>query len=200
MNLFIIRHGQSITNLSKEPLADGGLTDLGRSQAAMVAECMEGADLDHIISSPLMRAIETARPLAQSTGLPIRVWTDTHELWTLEPYRGLQPDKMKKLYPEIVFDEEPDPKGWYCSGQETSESGYHRAKAVLERLRATFDGERVALVAHGAFNRRLLLSALEMGHEVNFRPFGENGYLWWLAFNGSKVTINYIGKALPLFK
>ena len=59
MELFIIRHGQSIGNLITEDMADGELTELGRQQALRVCEGMKTANIEHIVASPLMRAIES---------------------------------------------------------------------------------------------------------------------------------------------
>lgn len=200
MELFLIRHGESVTNLSKTPLADGGLTDLGRNQAANMAECMAEAGLTHIFSSPLMRAIETAQPLSQASGLPIEVWLDAHELWTKEGYRGPTTDSLTDMYPEVRFAEGTvaDPLGWHCPGEETSETGYFRAKRLLERLSSQFSGnERVAFVGHGALNRRMMLAALGLEYSKSLRPYGANACIWWLGLDQGKLDIRYIGPAMP---
>ncbi|RAV20686.1 histidine phosphatase family protein [Paenibacillus contaminans] len=200
MELFIIRHGESVTNTSPTLLADGGLTERGRAQAKKVAVSMVGARLTHIFSSPLMRAIETAQPLARAVKLPVEVWLDAHEVWTGGGYRGPTTEQLAEMYPEIRFAEETesDPLGWHCPGGETSETGYLRANRLLERLRSRFTGdERVALFAHGALNRRLMLAALGMEYSNALRPFGDNGCVWWLGFEDGKMSIRYIGPAIP---
>ncbi|WP_409341455.1 histidine phosphatase family protein [Paenibacillus sp. MBLB4367] len=200
MELFIIRHGESITNTSPTLLADGGLTERGRAQAEKVAVCMAGARLTHIFSSPLMRAVETAQPLARAVKLPVEVWLDAHEVWTGDGYRGPTTEQLAEKYPEIRFaeDAESDPLGWHCPGGETSQTGYRRAGRLLERLRSRFTGdERVALFAHGALNRRLMLAALGLEYSSPLRPYGDNGCVWWLGFEGSRLCIRYIGPAIP---
>lgn len=47
------------------------LSDLGVAMAARVAETIKGRDIVHLASSPLERAQETARPVAEALGLPI---------------------------------------------------------------------------------------------------------------------------------
>jgi broad specificity phosphatase PhoE len=121
MDLFLIRHGQSIGNTVTYDMADGELTELGRSQAAHVLAGMKGAGVTHIVSSPLMRAIETAQPLARETNLPIRVWVETFEVRNKGAYRGPSIAEMAKMYPEIRFEDEVEPDGWYCSGDEDEE-------------------------------------------------------------------------------
>ncbi|WP_158606931.1 histidine phosphatase family protein [Paenibacillus ginsengarvi] len=200
MELFLIRHGESVTNTSKTPLADGGLTERGRGQADAMAACMAASGITRLFSSPLMRAVETAQPLARQTQLPIEVWLDAHEVWTGEGYRGPTTEKLAEMYPEVVYPEgtECDPLGWHCPGGETSETGFRRAERLLDRLRQQFtQGERVALVAHGALNRRFMLAALGLDYSSSLRPYGDNCSIWWLGLGGSRVLIRYVGPAIP---
>jgi broad specificity phosphatase PhoE len=200
MELFIIRHGESVTNTSETLLADGGLTERGRGQAAVMAACMAEAKLDRIFCSPLMRAVETAQPLARATGLPVEVWLDAHEVWTGDGYRGPTMERLTELYPEIRFPgvAVADPLGWHCPGGETSQSGFERARLLLGRLREQ-GGEdgRVALVAHGALNRRLMLAVLGLDYSSQVRPYGDNCSIWWLGLEGNRTSVRYVGPAIP---
>ena len=47
------------------------LSELGRAMAVRVAEHLTGADILHLVSSPLERAQETAAPSAEVFGLPV---------------------------------------------------------------------------------------------------------------------------------
>jgi len=49
------------------------LSELGRSMAERVAEHLSGADIAHVGASPLERAQETAKPIADAHELPIAV-------------------------------------------------------------------------------------------------------------------------------
>jgi broad specificity phosphatase PhoE len=49
------------------------LSELGRKMAARIAEHLADADVAHVGASPLERAQETAQPIADSHGLPIKV-------------------------------------------------------------------------------------------------------------------------------
>lgn len=201
MDLFLIRHGQSIGNTVTYDMADGELTELGRSQAALVLAGMKGAGVTHIVSSPLMRAIETAQPLARETNLPIRVWVETFEVRNKGAYRGPSVAEMTKMYPEIRFEDEVEPDGWYCSGDEDEEKAHGRALRIIERLRREFPGdERVALFSHSGFNRRLLLAALGLDHRSGVRFLQSNGTMFWLRFEGEGVDVRYIGDFRPIWE
>ena len=58
IRLVLARHAQAT---SDQPVDDPPLTDLGRAQAAALARTLEGETFDSVISSPLRRAVETAR-------------------------------------------------------------------------------------------------------------------------------------------
>lgn len=194
MDLFLIRHGQGIANTVPYDMADGELTELGRKQAEHVRDGMKEANVTHIVSSPLMRAIETAQPLARDTGLPIRIWHHTYEVRSKGPYRGPTTAELMRSYPEIRFEDEVEEEGWYCAGDETEEMGHIRAMSILERLRREFPGdERVALFSHSGFNQRLLTAALGLDHRSNVRFLQNNGSMLWVRFNAKGVEVRYIG-------
>ncbi len=71
MKLYLVRHG--IAENAREDAADGArrLTALGieRSRAAAAGLARMGCDAQRIVSSPLSRAVETARIFADALGL-----------------------------------------------------------------------------------------------------------------------------------
>lgn len=73
MHLYLIRHGESHVNLADwaDGNTDEGLTDLGQRQAAALARWLPGqvAHADALYASTMMRAIETAAPLAMAYDL-----------------------------------------------------------------------------------------------------------------------------------
>lgn len=68
IRLLLVRHGE--TELGDDHLypEDGGLTELGRRQAKATARRLAEEPIDHILSSNLRRAYETAEPLARAKG------------------------------------------------------------------------------------------------------------------------------------
>ena len=72
--LLIVRHGRTVANASGllQGRVDNALDDLGLRQAQLIAQALGKVDL--VVSSPLIRARETAEPL----GLPLRI----DETWT----------------------------------------------------------------------------------------------------------------------
>ena len=72
MNLYVVRHGETIWNVEKrvQGITDIPLTDKGRSEAKELQELISTLNIDVVISSPLDRARETAKILIDSK-LPI---------------------------------------------------------------------------------------------------------------------------------
>ncbi len=59
--------------------ADPGLSDTGREQARRTAEYLRSEGIDHIVSSTMRRAIETAAPLAEALGHTVEELDDIKE-------------------------------------------------------------------------------------------------------------------------
>ncbi|MGZ3298047.1 MAG: histidine phosphatase family protein [Asticcacaulis sp.] len=68
---FVLRHGQTDWNLQArlQGSTDIPLNDTGREQARQAAERLHGLGITRIVSSPLSRALETARIVGERLGL-----------------------------------------------------------------------------------------------------------------------------------
>ena len=75
MRLYVTRHGQTQYNIEVRICgrANVRLTEKGISQAHELALEMQDTDVDLIISSPLIRAKETADIVGQTIGAPVEV-------------------------------------------------------------------------------------------------------------------------------
>ena len=74
MELLVIRHAEPVRVTAAESggaPADPELTPRGHDQAARLADWLAAEGVDHVTSSPLRRARETAAPLASALGLDL---------------------------------------------------------------------------------------------------------------------------------
>lgn len=70
MRLWLIRHGATATSgLTYAGRSDVALSDAGRAEAQRLAAALSSRPIALILTSPLSRAAETARPLAEALGL-----------------------------------------------------------------------------------------------------------------------------------
>ena len=83
--IYFVRHGQSTANAGGVTMAHAAipLSELGRQQAALVAELLE-VEPNLILSSTYVRAIETAWPFSDKTGCPITPHPLLHEFSALD--------------------------------------------------------------------------------------------------------------------
>jgi broad specificity phosphatase PhoE len=73
--VYLVRHGQTPLNKSGvlRGLADPPLDETGRRQAERLGAALGSRGLVAVISSPLLRARQTARPVAERAGLEVSV-------------------------------------------------------------------------------------------------------------------------------
>ena len=155
MLLFLIRHG--LTSHTNERLSGWlpgiSLTDDGRAQAASVAERMRPVTLDAIYSSPLERCMETAKPLASSKKLRIRVRDGLGEVrygdWEGKKLRSLA---KTKLWRRVM----QSPSRARFPGGETLAETQARAVAAIEQLREKHQDQTIAVVTHADVIRVLV--------------------------------------------
>ena len=74
--LYFTRHGETVWNVENKicGMTDSPLTEKGRAQARELGEKLRtsGLRIDEILYSPLSRAADTARAIAEATGIPAR--------------------------------------------------------------------------------------------------------------------------------
>ena len=70
VRLIVVRHAEAAPG---EPDHLRPLTDAGRAAARALGEQLAGESIDAIVSSPLVRARETAEAIAQAAGLQIEL-------------------------------------------------------------------------------------------------------------------------------
>ena len=71
MDIYLVRHGEAAASWAQS--SDPGLSELGERQAELTAQSLHSrvpGDIQ-LISSPLLRARETAEPLASTLGQPV---------------------------------------------------------------------------------------------------------------------------------
>lgn len=154
MQLFFVRHGQTDMNAQKriQGQKDFPLNAAGQAQAVRLAEYLAdlvGAEnLAGILSSDLSRAVETASPLAQLTGVPLRVDTRLRER-AFGQLEGLTAEELEIQIPEAFFEwrEYGDPVG--VGVEPRAEVGKRFVQAVTEFC-VPQQGEKFVIVSHGS--------------------------------------------------
>jgi broad specificity phosphatase PhoE len=146
--ILLARHGETDWNREGrfQGHADPPLNETGRAQAAELAAELKEVELAAVYSSPLRRALETARVVAAEHRLePIPV--DALREVDVGSWQGLTRAEIEAHSPEQFARWLDYDQGWE-DGESYEEMG-GRAVAALLELAAAHEGERILAVTHG---------------------------------------------------
>jgi broad specificity phosphatase PhoE len=157
--ILLARHGESDWNRSQQwqGFADRPLTDLGRRQAAELAERLAETELDAVCSSDLQRARETAETVAGTKGLTVETTPDLREV-DVGSWEGLTRADAEARFPERYALWLQGREGW--EDGETYEHMSERVVRAIRRIAKVHDGHRVLVVGHGGSIRAVHAAAL----------------------------------------
>lgn len=151
MKLYLIRHGQTDWNVAGkiQGSTDIPLNDMGKKQAACLAEGMKTRPVTKVFCSHLSRAYETARAIGDSQHVEVKKIEGLEEVG-YGVWEGMTMDEIAKEYPEEL-------KQWYYSpidvappqGESQAQVYDRCSKALKAILDETGDGD-AAIVSHGA--------------------------------------------------
>jgi broad specificity phosphatase PhoE len=160
----LLRHGESTWNVAKrwQGHGDPGLTPNGRDQAREAGKGFAGAQIQHIVTSDLRRARETAAIVGEVLGITPEADADWRER-DIGTWTGLTRAQIAERWPKeyahfLSHDASARP-----GGGESDAMLRERAEAALARLRARAAGERVLVVTHRGIARILTGVALHNG-------------------------------------
>ena len=149
--LLLARHGATAYSLEKRFSGSGGvdlpLIELGLQQgAALAREIAHRGEATRIVTSPLLRARQTAELIAGATGLPVEI-DDLFAECSFGEWDGHTFTEVRETWPEEMAD-------WLAStavappGGESFEACQARVRLGLRRLLDRHAGETIVLVAH----------------------------------------------------
>ena len=129
------------------------LSAKGREQAERLAERLAGVPIRAIYSSPLERCVETAEPLAASSGVDVTLRADLGEVrygeWTNRPLAQLARTRLWKVVQSV-------PSRARFPGGESLLEVQERSVREIERILASHPKAVVAVFSHGDVIRLLV--------------------------------------------
>lgn len=168
-HLIFIRHAQSTWNEVRrwQGLANPPLAEAGRRQASLLAQRLANWRIDHLYTSDLARAAETAEIVGAAVGLepiPDSLWRE-RGFGALE---GLTSEEIELQYPEAWASRMVGPITG-VPGAEPQADVIARSIAACTNLLAQHEGETVAVVSHGGMILTTLVNLLGLpptGHSL----------------------------------
>jgi len=222
MQLYFVRHAQSVNNAhwgdeNYQESNDPELTAIGHNQVAHLTRFLSenqrlsgraewnpynryGFGLTHIYTSLMVRAVETAVPVARDIGLSLVAWPEIHEAGGI--FSRLPENRMAGLpgkprsffnarFSELILPDWLDETGWWQSLPfEEVEQRDLRAKKVWAELltrhgdRYNQPEHRIALISHGGFFMHLFTTALK----IPMRRIKEFEHEYWFLMNNCGIT------------
>ena len=181
MKLYIIRHGQTDWNIVKkiQGRQDIPLNERGRYQAGCLKKAMEDRPVTAVFSSLQIRAMETAKAVASSSGSVVIPVKDLMEI-NYGSWEG-------KTEEEILQEDRALYEAWWSHPAETAPPGGESISQVNERcqkawkeIKPQLTGD-AAIVAHGGL----------LAHFMEQLLGNESVAASTVAHNASITTIEY---------
>lgn len=198
MNIYLLRHGESIGNKNRVFLGhtDLDLSDKGYLQAKKTAQYIKAnIKIDEIYSSDLKRAYNTANETAKLLNLDITKnnqlreiyagdWENNHSSYNSERYK-----ETYRLWTESLGLARCD------NGESTVEVQERVYKAINDIVSKT-QKENILIVTHYtpivSLTAKILNLPAEKMHTVDYPP---NTSLTKIIYENNKFTLDYFGKS-----
>lgn len=162
MRLFLIRHGQTLSNATGrfQGQLQVPLSDRGRAQAAKLQARLSGMRFDAVVSSDLERASETATIAFGADGYSLDSRLRERGLGAIE---GLTRPEVAERFPDFLQSWKTDPSRVQAPGIEPFDVMQQRLRDALGELPQRYDdGATVVWVSHGFAIRAMMHEVLEM--------------------------------------
>ena len=158
--LFLVRHGATAATEEDRFSGSSGaeLSEEGRWQAARLGERLSQQHIAAIYSSPLSRALDTARIVAGHCRLEAVIREGLREMGHGH-WEGLKRDDVERQFGDEYAAWEADPFTFAPAGGEPGLAVLARALPVIREVVTAHAGGQVLVVSHKA-TLRLVLSSL----------------------------------------
>lgn len=164
--VYLVRHGATDNNCLIPPRLQGRRSDQplsaqGQEQARLTGQFLASQAIDAVLSSPLLRARQTAQTIAEPHGLEVQTVEALIEvdvgLWEGRCWEEIE-QTDPNAFRAFMTDASVNP---YLGGENLN-SVLTRVVPALERLMVENLGRTIVVVAHNVVNRAYLAKLLSM--------------------------------------
>ncbi|BDZ50572.1 hypothetical protein GCM10025867_28130 [Frondihabitans sucicola] len=178
--LYLVRHGETDWNKARkiQGATDIPLNDLGRRQAAAAAHLLGRRRFDAVVASPLSRATETGRIIADHLGLAAPALVPGVAERSYGEAEGLTFDEVEARFPDTT----PVP------GRESRSGLLIRVEAALLAIAAAHPDSAVVVATHGAVIRSIV-NHVAPDHEASIGVPIRNGSIHSFEVTDGALTL-----------
>lgn len=196
MIVYLVRHGE--TDAAQRGLYGRSpgiaLSEVGKSQAAFVAEHLRQQPIAAVYSSPLERAVETARPIAEARKLSVQIADAFIEVdqgdWTGVSWPELHKNPKWRLYNTFR-------SATGCPNGEMAVEIQARAVRGLSELLDTHAEQHVAVVSHADVIRAALCHYAGIPLDLSLRIEVSTASISVIDLRRESVRIVEVNRTLP---
>ena len=161
LTLYLLRHGQTEYSLNNAfcGSVDPKLTDDGIEMAQGFAVAYQSVEWQAIYASPMIRAIATAKPLAEKLGMELELRDGLKEI-NYGNWEGKTVATVSSEYHDDYIRWTADPAWYPPTGGELAVAIASRALVVIEEIKQRYSSGNILIVSHKATIRIILCSLL----------------------------------------
>ncbi len=178
--IYLIRHGQ--TDWNREEIfrgrADRPLSEVGNWEGGALKQALAQVTINFIYSSPLTRALETARPIASTHSLKVIPLAGIIDI-DYGNWQGLSHDQVKAQYPELYRRWQDHPDQVEFPGGESLSMVRERAMSAFKEVVAGHPEQSGVVVSHRVVNKVLLCALLGL----------DNSHFWEIKQDTAAINI-----------
>ncbi|NCC28505.1 MAG: histidine phosphatase family protein [Gammaproteobacteria bacterium] len=185
----VTRHGETDWNITGvlQGWIDVPLNDNGRKQALEMADVFRNAGFSQVWTSPLSRASETARIVAEVLGLPCPTHSDGLKERNFGRVQGMTKQDLSVLHPGLHADiMRRDPACHFDEGESLDQFA-DRIVAALHEIARRHPGERVLAMTHGWVMDVITRHVRQLPRTLVLDMKRKNGESLWLAVTAETV-------------
>lgn len=160
MKVYLVRHGETAWNKARklQGQTDIPLNDYGIELAEITAKALEDINFDYVLSSPLIRAVQTADIIKRNDSLKTNIDERLKEIHFGE-CEGVKIPTFEEVGINPIWNFEFDTENYIpAEGGETFFDVYDRTKEFMEEVLIPMEGkhENILIVGHGCMNRTII--------------------------------------------
>jgi broad specificity phosphatase PhoE len=195
----LVRHGQTAWNkeVRFRGTTDLPLSELGFAQAGRIGEWLRDEPIQAIYSSPLLRAVQTAQPLADILRLPVQ---SRHGLISADygEWQGRTPDEVRALWPGLYQTWQQSPHLVTFPGGESLQIVLDRAVTLLDELSQAHPDQTVALFSHEIVTKTLMGWVLGMELSAHWHVPQDNACINAFTYDLHRRSLIYLNDTCHL--
>ena len=168
--LILLRHGETEWNreLRFQGQVDGPLNATGHAQAQRLAQRLAGEPIDHLVSSDLSRARQTADPFARQVQASRGIGLDVDAALREQAFGridGMRVEDIKRDHADVWAGWTQFQSDYVVPDGESTRQFHTRVMAALWQLVASHPGRTLAVVTHGGVLDMVFRTARGLGLE-----------------------------------